>query len=76
MADTLWEVYAARYAHHERAARENFIAGDPHDESPMPLDYFVWAVGPPTGHSSSTRVLVKRWLASAAAVLSKVRARD
>ena len=25
-------------------ARENFIGGDPHDNSPMPLDYFVWAV--------------------------------
>jgi glyoxylase-like metal-dependent hydrolase (beta-lactamase superfamily II) len=39
-----WEVYALRYAHHERAARENFMAGDPHDESPMPLDYFIWAL--------------------------------
>jgi len=44
MAETLWEVYAVRYAHHERAARENFMAGDPHDESPMPLDYYVWAL--------------------------------
>src|SRR5262249_42342011 len=25
-------------------ARENFMAGDPHDDSPMPLDYYVWAV--------------------------------
>jgi glyoxylase-like metal-dependent hydrolase (beta-lactamase superfamily II) len=24
--------------------RENFMGGDPHDESPMPLDYFVWAL--------------------------------
>jgi glyoxylase-like metal-dependent hydrolase (beta-lactamase superfamily II) len=40
----MWEIYAVRYAHHERAARENFIAGDPHDDSPMPLDYYVWAV--------------------------------
>ena len=44
MADNTWEVYAVRYAHHQRAARENFMAGDPHDESPMPLDYFVWAL--------------------------------
>src|SRR5262249_56469472 len=43
MADNLWEVYALRYAHHERAARENFMVGGPHDESPMPLDYYVWA---------------------------------
>lgn len=42
MADA-YEVYAVKYAHHERTARENFIGGDPHDD-PMPLDYFVWAV--------------------------------
>jgi hypothetical protein len=41
-----YEVYAVRYAHHERRASENFLGGDPHDR-PMPLDYFVWAiVGP------------------------------
>ncbi len=37
------EVYAIRYAHHERKASANFIGGDPHD-GPMPLDYFVWAI--------------------------------
>jgi len=36
-----YEVYAVKYAHHERRAAENFIGGDPHD-GPMPLDYFVW----------------------------------
>src|SRR5438128_1530958 len=40
----MWEVYAVRYAHHERTARENFLGGDPHDDSPMPMDYFVWAL--------------------------------
>jgi glyoxylase-like metal-dependent hydrolase (beta-lactamase superfamily II) len=40
----LWEIYAIRYAHHARLARENFIGGDPHEDSPMPLDYFVWAL--------------------------------
>src|SRR5262245_7556379 len=44
MAENTYEIYAIRYAHHVRAARENFIAGDAHDESPMPLDYYVWAV--------------------------------
>src|SRR5437870_2765392 len=45
MADkNSWEIYAIRYAHHERRASENFMAGDPHDDSPMPLDYFVWAL--------------------------------
>jgi glyoxylase-like metal-dependent hydrolase (beta-lactamase superfamily II) len=39
----MYEVYAVKYAHHERRASENFIGGDPHD-GPMPLDYFVWLV--------------------------------
>ena len=38
-----YEVYAIKYAHHERRAGENFIGGDPHD-GPNPLDYFVWPV--------------------------------
>lgn len=44
MSTGIWEAYALRYAHHHRLARENFLGGDPHDESPMPMDYFVWAV--------------------------------
>jgi glyoxylase-like metal-dependent hydrolase (beta-lactamase superfamily II) len=44
MNSGLWQVYAIRYARHDREARENFIGGDPHDHSPMPMDYFVWAV--------------------------------
>ncbi len=38
-----YEIYAVRYARHDRPAGENFLGGDPHDV-PMPLDYFVWAV--------------------------------
>lgn len=38
-----YEVFAVRYAHHDRRASENFLGGDPHD-GPMPLDYFVWAI--------------------------------
>jgi glyoxylase-like metal-dependent hydrolase (beta-lactamase superfamily II) len=38
-----YEVYALKYAHHERRASENFIGGDAHD-GPMPLDYFVWLI--------------------------------
>jgi glyoxylase-like metal-dependent hydrolase (beta-lactamase superfamily II) len=38
-----YEVYAVKYAHHERRSRENFLGGDPHD-APMPLDYFVWLI--------------------------------
>ena len=43
MSEPRYEVYAIKYAHHARRARENFIGGDPHD-GPMPLDYFVWLV--------------------------------
>lgn len=42
MSDS-YDVYAIKYAHHDRAARENFIGGDPHN-GPMPLDYYVWAI--------------------------------
>jgi glyoxylase-like metal-dependent hydrolase (beta-lactamase superfamily II) len=38
-----YEIYAIRYAHHDRPARDNFLGGDPHDVN-MPLDYFVWAI--------------------------------
>ena len=38
-----YEVYAIRYARHERTARANFLDGDDHD-GPMPLDYFVWLI--------------------------------
>jgi glyoxylase-like metal-dependent hydrolase (beta-lactamase superfamily II) len=36
-----YEVFAIKYAWHERNASANFLGGDPHD-GPMPLDYFVW----------------------------------
>ena len=36
-----YEVYAIKYARHERRASANFIGGDAHD-GPMPLDYFIW----------------------------------
>jgi glyoxylase-like metal-dependent hydrolase (beta-lactamase superfamily II) len=44
MTTPTWEIYAIRYAKHMRTARENFMGGDPHDDSPMPMDYFVWAL--------------------------------
>lgn len=39
-----YEIYAIHYGHHDRKAHENFVSGDPHDDGPMPLDYFVWAI--------------------------------
>ena len=39
-----YEVFAIRYGRHQKRTRgENFIVTDIHD-SPMPLDYYVWAV--------------------------------
>jgi glyoxylase-like metal-dependent hydrolase (beta-lactamase superfamily II) len=52
MSKDLWKIFAVRYAHHERMARENFMVGDPHDDTPMPLDYYVW------GLVSENRIIV------------------
>ncbi|WP_343654328.1 N-acyl homoserine lactonase family protein [Paraburkholderia caribensis] len=38
-----YKIFAIKYAHHDRPARDNFLGGDSHDVN-MPLDYFVWAV--------------------------------
>jgi glyoxylase-like metal-dependent hydrolase (beta-lactamase superfamily II) len=43
---TEFELFAIRYAHHERMASESFIFRDSHDV-PMPLDYFVWLARSP-----------------------------
>jgi glyoxylase-like metal-dependent hydrolase (beta-lactamase superfamily II) len=48
MIDDVHEVYAVRYAHHDRQSPENFIGGDPHDIL-QPLAYFVWAIIGPHG---------------------------
>ena len=44
MAAEIYEVSAIKYAELPRKAHANFVDGDPHDESDMPLDYFVWVV--------------------------------
>ena len=49
MTDDVYEVYAVRYAHHDRQSPENFLGGDPHDIL-QPLAYFVWAIVGPHGH--------------------------
>jgi glyoxylase-like metal-dependent hydrolase (beta-lactamase superfamily II) len=43
MSDDIHEVYAVRYAHHDRKAAENYIFGDPHDVL-QPLAYYVWVI--------------------------------
>ena len=42
------EVFAVRYAHHDRKAHDNYIGGDPHDIL-QPLAYFVWVIRGPHG---------------------------
>jgi glyoxylase-like metal-dependent hydrolase (beta-lactamase superfamily II) len=48
MIDDTHEVYAVRYAHHDRRSPDNFIGGDPHDIL-QPLAYYVWAIIGPHG---------------------------
>jgi glyoxylase-like metal-dependent hydrolase (beta-lactamase superfamily II) len=48
MSDDVHEIYAVKYAHHDRKKGENYIGGDPHDTN-EPLDYFVWAIVGPHG---------------------------
>jgi glyoxylase-like metal-dependent hydrolase (beta-lactamase superfamily II) len=38
-----YDVYAIKYAEREARRPDHFIGGDPHD-TPMPMDYFVWAI--------------------------------
>ncbi|MFC3124071.1 N-acyl homoserine lactonase family protein [Pseudoroseomonas globiformis] len=38
----MWEVFALRYAEHDRLGRDNYLLpADPHDAL-MPMDYFIW----------------------------------
>ena len=39
-----YDVFAIKYAERDAVASEHFIGGDPHDDTPMPMDYFVWCV--------------------------------
>src|SRR5687767_157885 len=48
MTSAVHEVYAIRYAHHDRPSSENFMRGDLHDLI-EPLAYFVWAIVGPHG---------------------------
>ena len=48
MTEDIHDVFAIRYAHHDRRSPENFLHGDPHDVL-QPLAYFVWAIVGPSG---------------------------
>ena len=39
-----YEVYAVKYAERDGHRGEHFLGGDPHEDDPMPMDYFVWAI--------------------------------
>ena len=43
MSDPVYEVYALKYAHHDRHSRENFLVEDPHDGL-QPLAFYVWVI--------------------------------
>jgi len=43
MADEVYEIFALKYAHHDRKSSENFLLGDPHDIL-QPLAYYVWVI--------------------------------
>ena len=43
MSDNVYELYAIKYAFHNRPSSDNFIGGDTHDVA-MPLFYYVWAI--------------------------------
>jgi glyoxylase-like metal-dependent hydrolase (beta-lactamase superfamily II) len=43
MSDDVYQLYALKYAHHDRRSPENFLFGDPHDVL-QPLAYFIWAI--------------------------------
>ena len=58
---TRYEVYAIRYATHDRQRSDNFIQRDPHD-GPMPMDFFVWLL-----RSQDRDILIDTGFNSAAA---------
>ena len=40
-----YEVFAVRYATMtNRWRHDNFIGVDPHDDPPMPIDFYVWVI--------------------------------
>jgi glyoxylase-like metal-dependent hydrolase (beta-lactamase superfamily II) len=65
MSNPQYEVYAIKYARHERRASENFLGGDPHD-GPMPLDYFVWLIRE-AGTSAGREIVVDTGFSAATA---------
>ena len=42
MSPTTYELFAVKYARHERPAADNFVFRDDVHDGPGPLDFFVW----------------------------------
>jgi glyoxylase-like metal-dependent hydrolase (beta-lactamase superfamily II) len=49
MSEPKYQIYAIKYAELMRQAGDNFLDGDPHDTTEMPLNYYVWAIVGDTG---------------------------
>ncbi|PWS37162.1 MBL fold hydrolase [Falsiroseomonas bella] len=45
----MWQVFALRYAHHDRPAQQNFLMPVEDAHEAMPMDYFVWLLRGPDG---------------------------
>ena len=39
-----YEIYAVKYAWRDATRNEHLIFKDPHDDTSMPMDYFVWVL--------------------------------
>ena len=39
-----YSVYAIKYAQRDAVRSEHFLGGDPHENSAMPMDYFIWLI--------------------------------
>eukprot|EP00931_Biecheleriopsis_adriatica_P094888 TRINITY_DN68520_c0_g1_i1.p1 TRINITY_DN68520_c0_g1~~TRINITY_DN68520_c0_g1_i1.p1 ORF type:complete len:273 (-),score=39.72 TRINITY_DN68520_c0_g1_i1:90-908(-) len=46
-----FDVYAIKYAERDALRSEHFSDGDPHDNAPMPMDYYVWLIMNDAGHA-------------------------
>ena len=56
MSDDSYEIYAIKYATHQRGSSDNFIGGDTHDV-PMPIDYLFRSLGEEVGNRAMGVIL-------------------
>ncbi|MDG1489726.1 MAG: N-acyl homoserine lactonase family protein [Actinomycetota bacterium] len=46
-----YSVYAIKYAQRDAVRSEHFLGGDPHENSAMPMDYFIWLISDANGRN-------------------------